>query len=190
MSVLFANITQWGKGKMVCAEISRMAPSVFAFCETHVPKDDFHLVDLRLRKQGYKIVDVDHAASTGLGGTSAGLCLATKTIHQAGPIDPAIVQEVSGHACRRWVAGTFRLKGASVIIVCLYLFVSEGMSARNLAILTQIALLVKLFKEPVLIMGDFNMVESDIQDWFFRSGLTPLRKDSSPTIVTPGGAQY
>ena len=155
LNMLFANISQWGTGDTVCTDIHRVKPCLIALCETHVDADAYPAVEQRLGGMGYKVLDVDHAAPSDGGGTSAGILIATKKCNQAGPLDSDLLAQVGVPLHRRWAASSFRLKGASVIIVCLYLFVTEEMSSQNVAILAQLAFLFTLLREPVVLVGGF-----------------------------------
>lgn len=93
------------------------------FCETHLDVASYPGVEQRLGGMGYKVLNVDHAVASEGGGTSVGVLLATKKCSQAAPLDPDLLAQVGAPSARRWVATSVRLKGVSLVIVCLYLFV-------------------------------------------------------------------
>ena len=54
-----------------------------------------------------------------------------------------------------WVACILRVKGIAVLLMCVYLFNGEGLSDRNVGILTQLALVSRLVGLPIVYMRDF-----------------------------------
>lgn len=53
------------------------------------------------------------------------------------------------------------------------------MSSQNVAILAQIAFLITLFREPVLLVGDFNMAMSELQTWVTENDISPFAQRMS-----------
>ena len=79
---------------------------------------------------------------------------------------------------RRWAATFMSFKSVSLYCCCLYLVVSHGMPPINVAILSQIGLLLSLLKEPVVIVGDFQMIEEELIACAETHSLYSLRRES------------
>ena len=140
---------------------------------------------------GYKRPVVCDASPTGRGGNQAGLVVAARVPNHFVPVESEILAQVdpAGDNSRRWAAGLLRLKGLAVLCVCVYLFVGEGLSQRNLEVLVQVELLLRLVAAPALVAGDFNCLLGDLEksQWPSRCGLVACRTNDNATVHVPGG---
>ena len=78
-------------------------------------------------------------------------------------------------------------KKRSILLVCVYLFVEDGLGAKNLALLTQLSLLFQLVAAPVIVFGDFNLDEGQLAAWRETNELVACRPDSQPTTSLRSG---
>ena len=186
VQLLCANITQWGLGHTVVSEVTRLNPQLLSFSETHVNKLGFEGMERSLSKLNYQVIDVDHAVDTDEGGTSGGLVLASKKCYEVVPLPAGVSGEFPSNA-RKWVAGILRVKGIAVLLLCVYLFHGDGLYDRNVAILTQVALVCRLVGLPTVFMGDINLYEAQLEGWLLQNELSMARKDKVATIRGPLG---
>ena len=89
----------------------------------------------------------------------------------------------------RWVCGVIRLGKVAVLLINVYLYVEGGLSPENLAILGQIEQYGMELAMPIILGGDCNLEEDDIQ----RAGIlqhfdsVAVRTNQLPTTTLRDG---
>ena len=110
------------------------------------------------------------------------------------PVDPHILSHIAAYTKQSAsLAGCIvRLKHFSLLLVSIYLYDSEGLSARNLAILSQLYYLVLALNIPFICMGDFNMTPEDLHVSGFVSLLRAQLGDTTldSTLYTSTKSNY
>ena len=186
ISLLFANITSWGRQ----AEQFLLNSSYDIFCvvEHHLDKSKLHRVEQRIRASGR---DIHASAASPSGrsaaGTSAGVGIATRKSLCAKAIDDCLAQQVLGTDSlmqARWQAVLIRLRGTTILLVTTYLLHTIGLVGDNLILLEQVLLLIRAIGLPTIICGDWQMHPDVLHasDWPRRAGLVmALAKGISAT---------
>ena len=174
LKIFFGNPDRWGP----TAEgfLSTHGGQVWGIAEHHMQTEQLEIVKKRLKQHR---VYAEPAALTGKSqaGTHAGVMLLMRAPLLALPLPSDVLGKVApridGEA-RRWVAGTLRVRGCTLLILTVYLFTGLSLHApENVNVMMQIGLLLKLFRLPAVIMGDFqNTPEQMLQSqWVTRLGL-------------------
>ena len=118
------------------------------FAEHHLDKKQSELVRGKLAAMGrFAFISPASRKGTHVLSTSGGQMILPKSHLDTAPLDPMLLQRSLPreqlHA-PRWSAMVLRTKGVSILLVAAYLFTSEGLSERNMAILNQIAFVMLL----------------------------------------------
>ena len=141
---LSLNISQWS---------ARVPPSLqpFHFVGLHETRTKESLAKA-VQKVGLKVVQHEMPAVGAGGGLSGGVALLAKRELQVTPCDipPSLWQPA---ARGRVACGLLRLRKVTVLLVVLYLWVGQGLSASNLAVLSTVRLLVASLSHPCVVMG-------------------------------------
>ena len=86
----------------------------------------------------------------------------------------------SSNECR-WVAGVFRMRGLSVLLIEVYLVVGLGIGKVNFDVLMQLETLIRIHKMPVIIGGDWQATPEELaaSGWVARNSLTMVAPTNS-----------
>ena len=76
--------------------------------------------------------------------------------------------------------------GACGVYGCV-LYASEGLSDRSLALLAQVAFLIRVFHRYAVICGELMFTVCELNEWVGEQELCPLRAERLPTGSTPDG---
>ena len=88
--------------------------------------------------------------------TSGGVCLLWRKHLHVTPIHQSLWQCISCVHFSRVIGVMLRLRGLWLLILEIYLWTGEGMSARNSEILGEVTELIRVAHCPAILMGDFR----------------------------------
>ena len=132
------------------------------------------------------------ALHTPAGGISAGVGVLVRREVEAKPLPSAVwdSMDLSADARSRIAACSITLGAVTVLAVALYLYDTEGMSARNQSLLATVRTLRQVVGLPLLIGGDFNMPMSALEDIsFLHDHLLSLPQPRQFTCTVGGGSE-
>ena len=155
LKVCAVNITKW----RLSIPRGLMSFDVLAFCETHEVSDGHIIRDLR--NSGFRLVSHNRAVFTSAFGSSGGVMIAVRTKFRCVPFIPPLGL-FPPSAQGRVECALLRLRKVTVLTVAVYLYVGEGLSERNVAILQAIEILSGLTKNQFIVLGDFNLSRNEL----------------------------
>ena len=175
LSLLFSNITSWGKD----AEQFLLNSSYDIFCvvEHHLNAEKLRKAEQRIRAAGRDIfASTASPSGRSAAGTSAGVGIAARKSLCVKPIDSFLVQQILGADSimqARWQAVLIRLRGTTVLLVTTYLVHTIGLVNENLILLEQVLMLIRCIGLPTIVCGDWQMHPDVLHasDWPRRAGL-------------------
>ena len=173
--------------------ISSLDMHVEMLCEIHLTCELLQDVG---RRTGFCGWDSFHQGAVLTGGCDAGThgeqaILIRKKCH-ALPLDDLMISSAAlgSDPCRlRWTACEVRFRGVTVVAVEAYLWTGIGLTARNLEVLQQLAMLVSLTRHPVVIAAAWQATPTELGDtgWMARLGLAPVIPENTDTTCSLGG---
>ena len=120
--------------------------------------------------------------------TNGGEVIATKSNINSQTIDMDFLQHVASesHQPLAFSASYLRLKGLTIVLCSVYLYHTEGLTARNAAIMFQLTMLRQIINMPMIINGDYNMPSQVLVDaqWVSRLGGKVMQLDINSTLTT------
>ena len=121
--------------------------------------------------------------------TSAGVCIVWKKHLAIRELDTHFVSGVDpgDEFWSRVCFSMLRVKGHNIVLGTVYLWTGEGMSARNLSILTRVSEVFALTGVSGILTGDFQATQSEIRDtaWFRVCGLHFIGTGEPTCFVGP-----
>ena len=183
VTVFYSNITKWGP----------QATSFLSGEQAHIIMLTEHHLDESLMGPAIKDIEdwkrrpfYNPAFRRGLhvSATSGGQMILPRTFLGCRKLDPSILHQILPREEHwlppRWTSCILRTKGVSILFVVVYLFTAEGLSDRNMAVISQICTLVSIFKGPVVIAGDWQVTPDVL-------ATSPLIRRLGLIVKTPCG---
>jgi len=138
---------------------------VIGLVETHVGVDRVPDVHARAIAQGYNASTKPTMKFKDSLGNHGGELLLTSRHTYLIPIDNIVLENAknANDETPRFTTTEVRYGQMSILVIIVYFWCSEGLSARNSAILQQISALLNLFRLPFLFFADFNMEPEHIR---------------------------
>jgi ribonuclease HI len=148
--------------------LSRPVPVAALLCqEHHARAPAFADFQQRSLKSGWKTVGSPAGIGDG-GGDSAGVCIAANAQFQLGAAC-GLAHDLSprgseGRLSAAWAGGILR---GGIMLLSVYLWHSEGMTARNVELLEAAGAAIAQYGGPWVLAGDFNMTPEQLSehDW-------------------------
>jgi len=171
------NMNAWSTGNEAA---SRSSADVVALQETKTTDSETRdRQECAKNAQGWN-AKINLAAITEEGGRSAGVAImAKKHIGFSSAASDSINARLRSRISTAWV-NTSRKGGLHVISV--YLWTSEGMSPRNIEIMTEISKLTKIIRGPWVIAGDFNVNPDMMKQWAIANQAT-IHHSTAPSAT-------
>jgi ribonuclease HI len=158
--------------------------------EHHAKKLAFADFQHRSKKCGWKLHGAPAAKGDG-GGDSAGVCIAANAQFELGAAT-GLAHDLSpkgseGRLAAAWVGGVLR---GGIMLMTIYLWHTEGLSARNVELLEAAGAAIAQYGGPWVLAGDFNMPPAELrlaQEWLKKIGGVVVAPDSITCKSASGG---
>ena len=135
---------------------------ILALSELH--KEDEIVTENTFRQHGYT-ASVSPAEKSEVR-NHGGECVAVRSYINSKPVPTEVQDRVKEcfMTALRFSARVVRFRGAEIIFFAAYFWVYEGFSQRNITILRQIDMVIKMSGLPWIAFGDFNITFEDFQE--------------------------
>ena len=187
LRLFFGNITSLSKVSQRYFEQRSFRNTIIAACESHVQDSTV----TRLARGSGKTPYINTPQKANVG-THGGEFVLVPNHFNSCAIDQAVldtVQETFAVPIR--FAGTVvRVTGMAFLLCIIYLKVGEGCSEHNFKLLAQARAVAKILKLPLVLVGDFNITLTEIEEagWGEKLGLrVVVPKDVSKSTRAVGG---